>query len=94
MDIEDSDEEQGFQSLQASIYNKISSPPNQATVKPALSGARLPEQSTAEQPIMHTTDVQSEQIVAEHDTNVMLEQPTTEHTTTSSATELLQPSST
>ena len=78
MDIEDSNEEQGLQSLQANIFNEISSPPNQATVKLTLSRARPPEQPTVEQPIMLTTDMQSEHIIAEHDTNVMLEQPIVE----------------
>ena len=48
VDIEDSDEEKGLQSLQANIFNEISSPPNQATTKPTLSGVGLPEQPITE----------------------------------------------
>ena len=57
VDIEDSDEEQG---LQANIFNEISSPPTQATIKPTLSRARPLEQPIAEQLIKHTTDAQPE----------------------------------
>ena len=74
MNIEDSDEEQDLQSLQTNIFNEISSPPNQSTVKPIVSEAELPIQPTAEQSIMHTADMQTEPIIAEHATDVVPEQ--------------------
>ena len=73
MDIEDSDEEQGLQSLQTNIFNEISSPPNQTTIKSTLFEAEPLGQPTPEQPITHTTDVQSEQVIAGHTTAVMSE---------------------
>ena len=78
VNIEDSDEDQGFQTLQTNIFSKIISPPKQATVRPSLSEAELPIQPTIKQLITHTTIVQLEQIIAEHTTNVALEQPLTE----------------
>ena len=66
VDIEEYDEEQGLQSLQTSIFNEISSPPNQATIIPTLPRAGPSEQLIAEQPIKDTSHAQPEQMVSEH----------------------------
>ena len=76
--IEESDEEQDLQSLQTNIFNEISSPPNQTTTRLTLAEAELPIESTAEQPITLTADVQAEPIAAEHTTVMVPEQPLAE----------------
>ena len=90
VNVEDSDEEQNFQSLQANIFNEISSLPNQTPNISTSNEAELSVQPTAEQPIMHTAEVQTESIIAEQTTDMLpeqqpakqiLEQPTPEQIT-------------
>ena len=77
MNIEDSDEEQSLQGLQANIFNEISSPPIQTTT-PTITKAGPSEQPTAELLMKPIADAQPEQMVAEHITNMVPEQPIAE----------------
>ena len=66
VDIEDSDKEQR---LQASIFNKIPSPPIQTAIIHTPSRTKQPEQPITKQIIKQTVGEQQEQTIAEQITS-------------------------